>query len=312
MTAESGEALEELRRDFAAFGASDEKIPRVTLGLCGRDCPPPPGASTWSWRGFGVRRVRGGRLIRYDDGAWARWDYRARSGTIHASARERLRELAYLAALSRAGEELDRRGLHRVHALGVSGPAGAGLVLLPSGGGKSTLALELLRRRSLGLLSDECPLVSSDGVVRPFLLRLALRPGADVSGLPPGSLRRFQRRGYEEKRLLDAAALGAEPGVAAPLRWLLVGSPSQGEPRLEPLSRAGALAALVRSLVVGVGLPQMAEYMARAEPALGAIAASRLRAACVLAGRARLARFRLGSRGPAASARFLEGVLAAA
>jgi hypothetical protein len=312
LTAESGEALDELRRDFAAFAATEGRAPRVSLELCARPCPAPPGASAWSWRGFGVRSTSGARLIRYDDGAWARYDYGARAGVVHASDGERLRELAYLAVLSRAGEELDRRGLHRVHALGVTSPSGAGLVLLPSGGGKSTLALELLRRRSLALLSDECPLVAADGFVRPFPLRLALRSGADVSGLPPGSLRRFRRRGCEEKSLLDASALGAAPGAPAPLRWLLLGSPSQGAPRLEPLSRAGAFAALAQSLVVGVGLPQMAEYMARADLALGAIAASRLRAACVLAGRARLARFRLGSLGPAASAGFLEGVMAAA
>jgi len=312
LTAEPGEALDELRRDFSAFASADGRAPRVRLELCARPCPPPPGASAWSWRGFGVRSEPGGRLIRYDDGSWARCDYGERSVVVHASAAERLRELAYLAVLSRAGEELDRRGLHRVHALGVSSAAGAGLLLLPSGGGKSTLALELLRRRSLAVLSDECPLVSADGVARPFPLRLALRAGADVSGLPAGSLRRFRRRGCEEKRLLDAAALEAVPAAAAPARWLLVGSPSRGEPRLEPLSRAAALAELSRALVVGVGLPQMAEYMARADLALGAIAASRLRAALVLAGRARLARFRMGSLGPAASAGLLERVMAAA
>jgi hypothetical protein len=312
LTAESAGALDELRRDFAAFGAGDDRAPRVSLELCARACPPPAGASSWSWRDFGVKLVPGGRLIRYDDGCWVRYDDRAREGVIHAENPERLRELAYLAVLSRAGEELDRRGLHRVHALGVSAPSGAGLVLLPSGGGKSSLALELLRRRSLALLSDECPLVAADGIVRPFLLRLALRAGADVSGLPAGSLRPFRRRGCEEKQLLDPAALGAAPAAPAPLRWLLLGSPSTGEPRLEPLTRAGALAALASALVVGVGLPQMAEYMARADFALAAIAASRLRAAFALAAGARLARFHLGSLGPAASAGFLEDVMAAA
>jgi hypothetical protein len=312
LTAEPGGTLDELRRDFAAFGAEGDRAPRVRLELCAKPCPPPPGASSWRWRGFGVRAVPGGRLIRYDDGCWARYDYGERSGVVHAERPERLRELAYLAVLSRAGEELDRRGLHRVHALGVAAPAGAALVILPSGGGKSTLALEFLRRRSLSLLSDECPLVAADGVVRPFLLRLGLRAGADLAGLPPGSLRPFRRSGYEEKQLLDAGAFDAAPGAPAPLRWLLLGSPSQGAPRLEPLTRAGALAALAQALVIGVGLPQMAEYMARADPALGAIAASRLRAACILTGRARLARFRMGSLGPAASAGFLESVMTAA
>ncbi|MFI5363584.1 MAG: hypothetical protein ACHQ49_16580, partial [Elusimicrobiota bacterium] len=267
MTAERGAELDELRRDFAAFGCEEGRAPRVSLELCSRPCPPQETAASWRGRGFAVRSFPGGRTIRYDDGCWARYDYRERAGVVHAEDSARLRELAYLAVLSRAGEELDRRGLHRVHALGVAAPAGAALVLLPSGGGKSTLALELLRRRSLAVLSDECPIVAADGVVRPFPLRLALRAGADLSGLPGGSLRTFRRRGYEEKSLLDAAALGASPAAAAPLRWLLLGSPSSGAPRLEPLGRVGALAARARALGIGVGQPQMAEYKARADHA---------------------------------------------
>jgi hypothetical protein len=310
LTAEPGQALDELARDFAAFSSGDGAAPRVRLALCAKPCPPPQGTSTWRWRDFNVRAAGRARIIRYRDGSWARYDYGERAGVVHASSPERLRELAYLAVLSRAGEELDRRGLHRVHALGVSAPRGAALLLLPSGGGKSTIALELLRRRSLSLLSDECPLVGRDAVARPFPLRLALRPGSDLRGLSAVNLRPFRRIGGEEKRLLDAATFGATPGAAAPVRWLLVGSPSQGAPRIEPLSRAAALAALTHSLVIGVGLPQMAEYMARADFALGAIAASRLRAACVLVARARLARLRLGSAGPAASAQLVERVAA--
>ena len=40
-----------------------------------------------------------------------------------------------------------RAGLPRLHAVGMSGPAGAVAVLMPSGGGKSTLALRALRGR---------------------------------------------------------------------------------------------------------------------------------------------------------------------
>jgi hypothetical protein len=314
LTAESDGALDELRRDFAAFDARDGRAPRLNLRLCGLPCPAPAGAGSWRWHGARVSADREGRLIRFDDGSWARYDYERREGVVHAVNPERLRELAYLAVLSRVGEELDRRGFHRVHALGVASPAGAALVILPSRGGKSTLALEFLRRRSLTLLSDECPLVSADGVVHPHLLRVALREGADLGGIPPQKLRAFRRLGFEQKTLLDSFAFEPPPptAAAAPLRWLLVGAPSQGDPRLEPLSRAGALSALLPALVVGIGLPQMAEYMLRADLSLASIAASRLRAALALTRRAKLARFFLGSRGPAASAAHLEGLMAAA
>jgi hypothetical protein len=56
----------------------------------------------------------------------------------------------------------------------------------------------------------------------------------------------------------------------------------------------------------------MGEYALRPDPRLGAIALSRLRTALALVAGARLARFRLGSLGPEASARRLEEVLASA
>ncbi|MDX6768724.1 MAG: hypothetical protein SF051_04275 [Elusimicrobiota bacterium] len=312
LTAEPGPPLDELARDFSAFGDGGCGEPAVSVRLCGEPCPPPPGPWLWGWRGFKTRPDGGARLVRWDDGSWARCDYGRGEVVVHARDPERLRELGYLAALSRAGEALDRRGLHRVHALAVASPAGAALVLLPSGGGKSTLALELLRRGTLRVLSDESPLVDREGRVHPFPLRLALREGADLAGLAPGDLRPFRRRGYGAKTLVEPAALRAESGPSAPVRWLLAGERSDGPPALAPLSRARALAALAGPLVLGAGLAQMAEYMARADASLALVAASRARAALALAAAASAARLRLGSRGPAATAERLERLLGVA
>ncbi len=312
LTAEPGPALEELARDFSSFADPTPGPPDVNVRLCGESCPPPEGPWRWRWRDFATRPDGAARLVRWDDGAWARCEYGAEQVVVHAADDERRRELAYLAVLSRAGEALDRRGLHRVHALGLAGPRGAALVLLPSGGGKSTLALELLRRGSLRVLSDESPLVDRDGRVFPFPLRLALRPGADVAGLAASDLRTFRRRGYGAKTLVEPSALRAAAGGAAPARWLFDGTSSTGAPSVEPLSPARALSALAGPLVIGVGLAQMAEYMARADVALASIAASRARAALALARRTAASRLLLGSRGPAATADLLERVMGAA
>lgn len=311
LTAEPGPALEELVRDFSSFADPSCGAPDLAVLLRGDACPPPDGPWRWRWRGFATRPDGDARLILWDDGSWARCDYRAKEVIIHARDGERRRELAYLAVLSRAGEALDRRGLHRVHALGVASAGGAALVLLPTGGGKSTLALELLRRGSMRVLSDESPLVDRDALVHPFPLRLALRPDVDTSGLAAGDLRPFRRLGYGTKTLVEPSALRAARGGATPARWLFVGAASEGAPQVEPLSAAGALAALAGPLVVGLGLAQMAEYMARADLALPAIAASRARAAWALARTTRASRLRMGARGPVATADLLERVMGA-
>ena len=293
--------LADLRRDFAAFEASPGSEAVVRLRLCGKACALPRGTALWGWRDFRASAGSRTRLIRWDDGSWAHHDRGGLEAEIHAREPGRLRELAYLAVLSRAGEELDRRGLHRVHALGFTYEGRAGLVLLPSRGGKSSLALEMLKRGEPGLLSDESPIVSRDGLVRPFPLRLALREREALAGAPAAAVSPFKRRGYAEKFTVAPEALGAGFAAGAPLRWLFAGSRTPGAPRFSPLPLPHALAALGSSMVVGVGLTQMAEYMLRADPRLAGIAASRLKAAVSLARRADARRFDLGSEGPAAA-----------
>ncbi len=67
--------------------------------------------------------------------------------------------------------------MHRVHALALAVDRRAMLVLLPMGGGKSTLGAELLRHPDVQLLSDDSPLVDRAGRVHAFPLRLGLLPG---------------------------------------------------------------------------------------------------------------------------------------
>ena len=57
--------------------------------------------------------------------------------------------------IRRSKQYLDRRGLHRIHALGVVVKNRAVLVMLPMGGGKSTLGLHLLKHPEVQILSDD-------------------------------------------------------------------------------------------------------------------------------------------------------------
>ncbi len=235
------------------------------------------------------------RMIDYGD-ASADYDYEAKKGSIYCENLTRLHELAYLAILSRSGEALDLAGMHRIHALGFEAGGEAGLLLLPSGGGKSTLALELLRRWEFGILSEDTPLLRGDRVLA-FPLRLGLEPSMDLSDVPEDWIRPFVRKHYGPKKLVDLDFFSHKVREDIPLRWLLIGRRG-AEPRIETASPLEALAALFEHMVVGVGIAQMSEYTLGFSPStiskLGQIGFKRLASAVSLLRRSSLHRFVLG------------------
>jgi hypothetical protein len=317
VSSESARTLEGLRRDFEYFESSAGTSADVRLELS-TDEPPAGSRSGRRWLAtseFSAADSGRTRRIDYCDGAAAIYDFSRETGALYCPREERLHELGYLAILSRVGEALDRRGLHRVHALGFEFGGQGGLLLLPSGGGKSTLALELLAASSrLGILSDDSPFIDADGLLRAMPLRWAFLPTTDLSAVPGGFIRPFSRRRFGPKRVVDVGYFRQRVRDRVPLRWLLVGRRDGAGPKIEPLSFAAGLGALFVNLVVGHGLAQMAEYRLRTRPAdllgLAGDAARRLRAAVNAVSMARLGRFTLGP-DPKASARALLAYLEA-
>ena len=308
-------AIEELRRDFAAFAVSSLDGPREELELI-RSAPPAgfaEGWLLWSGRGHSVRARGSERRVSYRDGAATAFDFGARRGRVWCADPARLREVAYLLVLSRSGEALDAKGLHRAHALGFERRGAAGLVFLPSGGGKSELALALLRETDAGLLSDDTPLVDRAGRARAFPLRMGFLPSADLSEVPGHWVRPFTRRDYAPKRVVDHDFFRARVRGELPVRWLFIGKSGPGEPRFSPAGAASAAAALGAGLVIGAGVAQMAEYRLRAADAAGLArdAFSRALAAAALLRGASRWEFALGGdprRAARALASFVDGL----
>src|SRR5205823_358414 len=117
---------------------------------------------------------------------------------------------------------------HRVHALGVSFRERGILLLLPSGGGKSTMALELLRRPGFRLLGEDTPLVDRRGRLLPFPLRLGVRAGQDP-GIPAEHLRTVQRMEFGPKTLIDIDYFADRLGDAVEPGLILIGERSLGD-----------------------------------------------------------------------------------
>ncbi|HCC48038.1 MAG TPA: hypothetical protein DEQ38_08000 [Elusimicrobia bacterium] len=282
--------------DFAAF-ASPPCEPRIKLEALPQGLPivlPPGRFKTRRWSV--LESPPGRRLAWYPGGALCDYDYAGRSGTVLSLNRELLRELSYLLILSRAGEELDLRGLHRVHAA-AAGFRGAALLFCGARGtGKTTLLLELLKETEFSLLSDDTPLADAAGRVHPFPARIGL--GLDSPHLADfGGLRNFTRRQYPPKRLLDPAGAGFRISGALPAGGIFL-LRRGGAPRIAPASPGAGAAELAVSLAAGYGTPQLAEYFLRLSAgdiaAKAGILFSRLRAAAALLRRARCYVFELG------------------
>ena len=259
------EVLDQLLLDFAWFRAEPGGSAEVEVEVQRR----PP-----DFDAFGPLEASfvTPRNVVYEQGGLTVIDYFGRALSVLDRARGRLtiqgedehlvHEAGYLFLLSRIGEHLDRIGLPRLHALGLATPGGAVAVMLPSGGGKSTLALRAIEAEGIGLLSEDSPLMDRQGRLHPFPLRIGVNE-VSAEGLPADKLRRLQRMEFHPKLALEVEAFAdrivAEP---QPVAHLVVGRRSLGtEGRLEPLPRRAAAGTLLREAVVGVGLYQGMEFV---------------------------------------------------
>jgi hypothetical protein len=249
------------------------------------------------------------RNVVYQDGQTTVVDYSGRAVSILDRRRDQttvvgenadlVHEAAYLYLLSRSGEHLDAQGLVRLHGLGLSGRAGATVVMLPSGGGKSTLALRALHDDRCRLLSEDSPLINRHGWVHPFPLRIGVNE-TDAALLPERHVRRLERMEFHPKLVLELEAFAdrIDP-CPRPLRHLVIGSRTLGRtPRLEPLGQLRAINPLLREAVIGVGIYQGMEFVLQrglrdVTGKLG-IAATRSMCAAAALARARVWRFRIG------------------
>lgn len=195
-----------------------------------------------------------GRALAIDDRSTARF-------CIYSCDTDLLYEAAYLFLLSRAGEFLDGQRLHRVHALAISIHGQAALVLLPMGGGKSTLGAELLRHPEVKFLSDDSPLIDRHGGVHGFPLRMGLLPGGE-GGVPEDQLRRINRMEFGPKLLVDYSYFSERVCPYADPGFIFLGSRSLSRDcSISPATTAESLRAMLANCVIGLGLFQGMEFV---------------------------------------------------
>jgi hypothetical protein len=261
----SSTLVKEIRRDFSYFhSARGEPQVRIEAHLR----PPPyadlPSAPAFRFTLRSVCFVLGTCVyIDYFGQGLAIFDQRTQQCEVFSADPDCLHEIIYFFILSTVGQHLRRKGMHRVHALGVSYARQGLLILLPSGGGKSTMAMHLLHRPDFLLLAEDTPLVDRSGMLFPFPLRIAARPTpqTDIPTEYVGAMRRME---LPAKTLVDIEYF--RDRIAAPVtpRFLFVGERDLGAvSEIHPLSRYRAGKALLQDLVIGRGVYQGREFLGK-------------------------------------------------
>ena len=257
-------AVEGISEDFRFFSSEGDNNDATTVELLHQrpplDAVPSGDAVVYTPRNV-VYRAGGKRYSDYHGRALGILDEATSHLKLYSEDTELLYEAAYLYLLSRIGQGLDERGLHRLHALGVEVNGRAVLVLLPMGGGKSTLALHLMSLPGVRLLSDDSPWIDRQGRALAYPLRIGLLPGSEHS-IPPQHRRVIQRMEFGPKHLVnfsyfqERVCASAQPGaVFIGARTLLP------ECTIEEIGWTAALRPVIANGVIGLGLFQGLEFI---------------------------------------------------
>jgi hypothetical protein len=207
------------------------------------------------------------RYVKYSDSTWVVWEQDRHKAQCYNEFIERLYEHCYLFIMSRAGEYLDLKQMHRVHGLAFARDEQACLVLIPEGGGKSTLAHALLADSAIKLLSDDTPLICSKGKIHAFPARLGFSSEL-AKEVPQEFTRVFKRWCRPEKTLvhIDAYKGQIQEQPLAVTKIYLAAWINGDEPQIQSISKIKGWWALARDCIVGLGLPQVVEYFLRGGP----------------------------------------------
>jgi hypothetical protein len=298
-----GDVIAALRRDFGWFERADAQSSPVVRVQIERKAPDYDALGDASASFVTPRNVvfhhDGRTIVDYFGQAVSVLEPALGNLSVQGRSSHLVHEAVYLFLLSRVGEHLDSRGLTRVHSLGLAGRAGAVLVLLPSGGGKSTLAVRALSEPGVKLLAEDTPLLDRAGVVHPFPVRVAINE-ADAETLPAGAVHRIQRMEFHPKLVLDRSAFADRIATKpVPLAHIVIARRSLGrDAALDPLPRRAAFGPLLREAVVGIGVYQGMEFVLqkgfREVPGKAGIAFGRMRRCGAGLRRARVWQLTLG------------------
>lgn len=190
-------------------------------------------------------------------------DKKKREYKVYSKDQHLRHEIVYLTILSLVGKYLDSKGLHRVHGFGIDIRGKGVLVLLPRGGGKTTLLLDLLKSKDIKLISEDSPLIDRAGRILPFPIRIGVSAKDTLADIPQEYVHLLERMEFGPKYLIDIEAFKEKISRDSSSPWLvIVGTRGLGPgSEIKPLSKFKVLGEFIKNSVIGLGLYQGIEFI---------------------------------------------------
>lgn len=196
------------------------------------------------------------RRVVYSDGSQIEFDYRNEAAGVWAPTIDRAHDLSLQIIQSRVGKHLDVKGLHRIHACAIEYRDEAMFMMMPIGGGKSSLLLELLKNPEVKLISDDTPILDHAGKMHAYPFRVGIASKPD--GMNNLELPTLTRLDYGTKYLISTPFIRNSISWESEKYYAIVGSPGR-ESSLFPVMGQALFYRLVKEMVIGLGVPQIAE-----------------------------------------------------
>ncbi|MFA5582893.1 MAG: hypothetical protein WDA09_01660 [Bacteriovoracaceae bacterium] len=260
-TTDEDELIKKLASEFHFFTSSSDHYPQFEIKLIKESPPKLPELV--------AKKILPHALIYYGQGK--RYiDYQGKAliieegklFSIYANDSEFLFELAFLTIHSLLGDLLQELGLYRIHALAGTYNKKDFIIMLPSGGGKSTMLATLLEDPEFQIISDDSPLIDSEGRIHPFPTKISLSEIPHEGKLKNLPWNNFTRALHPPKFVLSLSHLKNQinetPQDPRPL--IILGQRSTYlTPRVMKMNRLRAIKSLLENMVIGIGLPQIIE-----------------------------------------------------
>lgn len=180
---------------------------------------------------------------------------------IYSLDNDLLYEISYLLLHSQVGEMLDLKGFHRIHACSFSYNKNLFICILPQGGGKSTLLMNLLKNDNINLLSDDTPIIDRKGNIYPFPIRIGICNDFDITYIPNEFITTFNRRKFGQKKLVSYDFFKERiEKTNLPINIIIGQRIYSDTPKLTNTNKFSIFKELFKSCIVGYGLPQVIEY----------------------------------------------------
>ncbi|MCL2389171.1 MAG: hypothetical protein FWC85_02170 [Elusimicrobia bacterium] len=208
------------------------------------------------------------RYTDYKGKALSIYSFKSGNGKIFSKDTDLLYEISYLFIHSRAGELLDLKGIHRLHAAAFSYRNNIFVLMLPSGGGKTTFLIEAMKNPEVKMLSDDTPLINSKGEVLPFPVRLGICETDSTQGIDNKYITMFKRSTHNAKRLVSYEYFKNKVELAAcdkarrtiPVNLICADRFWTNKGALKKISKISASPVLLKNLISGYGIPQVVEF----------------------------------------------------